>query len=80
MPTFHNHSSKNSILNSLPVDEIEEGRRDIYEWGKKRTSGRRGIRGTFYRLKKLFIDKNVSIKVIDLQSASSNVDKSADHA
>lgn len=61
MPTFHNHAGKNSILNTLPVDEIEEGRHDIYEWSKKRTSKRRGIRGTLYRLKKLFIDKNVSI-------------------
>lgn len=54
------HKSSTSILSSLDKDYIEEGRGDIYKWGEKRSTRRRGIRGWAYAFKKRFIDKSVS--------------------
>lgn len=54
------HKSSTSILSSLDKDYIEEGRDDIYKWGERRSTRRRGISGWEYAFKKRFFDKSVS--------------------
>ena len=48
-------------LTNAGLDFIEEGRRNIFEWGEKRRSNRRGLKGRIYEITKLFIDRSVSV-------------------